>query len=123
MAPVLSRVTLRRAVDHDDKGVAAILWHRGCEPIATSTPVIRASSLEITRLFVTDELIGTVAADDLADRLATRYDVEAVAGFPEYAADDWDTRPDWMHTEPWRTLCAVDAVMSGFTRDGYQGAA
>jgi hypothetical protein len=44
-----------------------------------------------------------------------------VAGFPEYTTRDWDTRPDWMRTEPWCTKYAVDAVMSGFARDdGYR---
>lgn len=143
MVPILSRVELHRAAGHDDKGMAPILtqfdangherylplgiWSRVKQvddlgrktyvSLGTSIPVIRAASAEIRRVFVTAELIGAEAAIELANRLAASLDVEAVAGFPEFTARDWDTRPDWMSTEPWRSLYAVDAVMSCFTRE------
>jgi hypothetical protein len=63
MAPVLAQVTLHRAVDHDDQGTWSILAEVK-QQIGASTPVIRAASAEITRLFVTVELIGAQAAVD-----------------------------------------------------------
>jgi hypothetical protein len=63
MAPVLAQVTLHRAVDHDDQGTWSILAEVK-QQIGASTPVIRAASAEITRLFVTIELIGAQAAVD-----------------------------------------------------------
>lgn len=119
MAPVLAQVKLRRAVEHDDQGTWSVLAHVK-QQIGAHTPVLRAASAEITRVFVSDELIGAQAAVTLADRLAASYGVEAVAGFPEYTADEWDLRPAWMYEKPWCTLYSVDSVLSGFTRDGYQ---
>jgi hypothetical protein len=119
MAPILAQVTLHRAVDHDDKGTWSIL-SKVKQQIGASTPVIRAASAEIERVFVTAGLIGREAAVELANRLAASLGVEAVAGFPEYSTDDWDTRPDWMRSEPWRSRYFVDAMLPGFTRDGYR---
>jgi hypothetical protein len=64
--------------------------------------------VEITRFFVPDELIGAAAAGDLAQRLEARYGVEAVTGYPDYTTDDWDSRPKWMRTEPWRSMYSID---------------
>jgi hypothetical protein len=69
MAPLLAQVTLHRAVEHDDRGTWSIL-SKVKRQISVSTPVLRAESAEITKVFVTPELIGTKAAVKLADRLA-----------------------------------------------------
>ncbi|SON63381.1 putative low molecular weight protein-tyrosine-phosphatase [Mycobacterium simulans] len=110
MAPVLTHVMLQGAVAHDDVGTWCPLSHVR-QQIATSTPVIRAASAEIIRIFVTRELIGAEAAVEVAERLATTFGVEAVAGLPTFTRHDWDTRPQWMRTEPWRTKYHVDALI------------
>lgn len=120
MVPVLARVKLLSAIDDDDVGTWAVLSALK-QHIDAPTPVIRAASAEITRIFVPGALIGAAAADRLAQRLAAGFGVETVGGeYPEYSAAEWDSRPEWMRDEPWRTRYFVDAVMTGFTRDGHQ---
>lgn len=124
MWPVLTHVTLHGVTDHDDMATAPILWHPEADSLGTNFPVLRAASAEIQRMFVTAEPMGTAqdaetkrrAASNAAlfvERLAEQFGVPAVAGFPKYTAEDWDTRPAWMRDEPWRTEYRVDAVMSG----------
>lgn len=112
MVPVLAQVRLRQAVEHDDKGTWSIL-SQVKQQIKVSTPVVRAASAEITRMYITDELIGPEAADGLAQRLAASFGVGAQVGPPHCTANDWDSRPEWMRTEPWRTQNAVDSTLAG----------
>lgn len=132
MAPVLTRVTLHRVTDHDDFATAPILWHPEADSLDTNFPVLRAASAEIQHMFVTAEPMGTAQDDEtkrravskaveLADRLAEQSGVPVVAGFPQYTAQDWDTRPAWMRDEPWRGEYRVSSVMRGFARDSYEG--
>lgn len=127
MAPVLTEVTLRRVVDHDDMATAPILWHPDADSLSTNFPVLRAASAEIQRMFVTTEPRGTATSTEakheavknalaLADRLAEQFGVPAVAGFPEYTAHDWDTRPAWMRNEPWCTEYRVNRLLRGLPR-------
>ncbi|MGE2690091.1 hypothetical protein [Mycolicibacterium pulveris] len=141
---LLTEVTCHRPVYHDDRGetpvltgleqhpdgVAQLGYEVRCEVDAASRtvyslneiniPVIRAASVEITRIFVPDELIGAAAARTLAQRLSAGYGVEAVVGYPDYTPDEWDSRPEWMRTEPWRSMYCVDERLQGFTRGGHQ---
>jgi hypothetical protein len=101
IAPILTQVRLHRAMECLDLGAG----------VAGGTPVLRAASAEVTRIFVTDELIGIQKARELANRLAASYDVEAIVGLPKFTQHDWDARPEWMRTEPWRTMYRVDALV------------
>lgn len=116
MMPVLTQVRLRQVVEHDDKGTWSIL-SQVKQQIKVSTPVIRAASAEITRMYITDELTGAEAADNLAQRLAVNFDVKTDRCLPPCTAQDWDSRPHWMRTEPWRTQNAVDSTLAGLIRN------
>ncbi|MGH3725007.1 MAG: hypothetical protein ACRDUS_12910 [Mycobacterium sp.] len=113
MVPVLARVRLRQVVEHNDIGTWSIL-SQVRRQIKTSTPVVRAASAEITRIYITDELAGAKAADSIAQRLAMSFGVETFGGdYPTFSSADWDSRPEWMCTEPWSTLYAVDSILAG----------
>jgi hypothetical protein len=135
VALVLTEVVCHQAVSHNDnRGETPILTSSGqfsmlgretrleVDPdtgrncysvIEIDIPVIRAAAVEIVRFFVPDEQIGAAAARDLAQRLAVRYGVEAVTGYPEYTPEEWDLRPEWMRTEPWQSMYSVDGVLAG----------
>jgi hypothetical protein len=124
IAPVLTQVTLHRAVDHDDIGTWSIL--AGVKQrIGTNTRVLRAGAAEVTRMFVPGGSIGAQACATVGGG----FGVETVGGgYPEYTHADWDWRPEWMRTEPWRTRYAVDELLADFTpryddsiNDGRQG--
>jgi hypothetical protein len=106
-------------VEHDDVDTWAPLA-RVKAKITAPTPVLRAASAEITAVFVTDETHGAEVARQLARRLKWGLGVEATIGYPEYSAEDWDARPEWMRVDPWRSTYHVDEMMAGFTRDGYR---
>ncbi|WP_237083382.1 hypothetical protein [Mycobacteroides abscessus] len=110
MVPVLAQVRLRQAVEHDDKGTWSIL-SQVKQQIKVSTPVIRAATAEITRMYITDDLIGPETADNLAQRLTASFEVKTDRSFPPCTTQDWDSRPEWMRTEPWRTQYAVDSLL------------
>ncbi|WP_326544691.1 hypothetical protein QGN31_06560 [Mycobacterium sp. 2-64] len=127
MVPVLAHVTLHQVMDHDDIATAPILWHDEADSLATNFPVLRAGSAEIQRMFVTAEPRGTATSAEakrgaledavvLAERLTEQFGVPAVAGFPEYTAQDWDARPEWMRAEPWRSEYRVGGVLWRFAR-------
>jgi hypothetical protein len=99
MSPVLTEVTLRRVVDHDDIYTAPIVWHEGIsddEVLRANIPVLRAASIEIERVFVPSEPMriphdpeppsaetqreAAEKAAQLVDRLAANFGVEAVTG-------------------------------------------
>jgi hypothetical protein len=105
MVPVLAQVELRQALAE----------------VEVDTPVLRGAACEVTRVFVTAELISVEAAVDVADRLAASLGVEAAVGYPSYSSDDWDLKPEWM--TPGHRRSRYDTLMGGFTRDGWQGAA
>lgn len=110
MVPVLAQVKLRQAVEHDDKGTWSIL-SQVKQQIKVSTPVIRAATAEITHMYITDDLIGPEAADNLAQHLTASFDVKTDRSLPPYTTQDWDSRPEWMRTEPWRTQNVVDSTL------------
>jgi protein-tyrosine-phosphatase len=101
IAPILTQVALHRAIESLDLGAG----------VDGGVPVLRAASAEVERIFVTDELIGTRRATELANRLAASYGVEAIVGLPKFTQDDWDARPEWMRTEPWRSMYRVDSLV------------
>jgi hypothetical protein len=105
MVPVLAQVRLRHVLAE----------------VEVDTPVLRAGECEVGRVFVAPELISAEAAVELADRLAVGLGVEAVVSYPVYSAAEWDLKPEWMHSGHRRSRYA--ALMGGFTRDGWQGAA
>ena len=115
MVPVLARCTFRRAVAHDDVATWAVLSDvRG--QIDVATPVLRAGSARIERVFVTDGLAGDgAAARELADRLGAALDVDGIAGLPRCTGLDWEQRPEWMRLQPWNTRYQVDRLLSGLT--------
>lgn len=122
MAPVLTKVVLQRAVDHDDIDMWSTL---SCvrEKIGVRTPVLRAASVEITHAFVPyTSWIDRQTTAQIADRLSAGFGIKTFAAgmLPKYTPADWDARPEWMRTEPWRTKYRVDSMLKGFTRDGYR---
>lgn len=111
--------TLQIVVNDDGSHSLNVSHQRAARPEDDDAiPELRAASAEITRLFIEPEAIDTDAAPQLAARLAQSYGCEASVGFPEYTAQDWDTRPRWMFTQPMAALCEVDAMLTGFNRDG-----
>lgn len=112
MVPVLARVRLQRAVEHDDNGTWAVLAEAR-RVICTPTPVLRAASAEITRLFVPGDLLDDRSGAELAARLAHAFGVEAATGLPVYSREEALATPEWMRAEPWFTSYAVDAMMTG----------
>jgi hypothetical protein len=117
--PVLLQVKMHNASWIDDQGLWAPLA-RVRDNIATNVPVLRAAEIEITRMFVTTELLSAEAATALVERLALSFGIPATIGYPPYTAPEWDQRPDWMRTGPWPSRYHVDEMLDGFTRDGYQ---
>jgi len=134
---VLAAVTLERAVRHNDSGYSVFLGPDGYVRLGrhldvevdnqgrriyrldeVAVPVLRAAAATITRLHVPDQ--PPVKAERIAQRLAARFGVEAMPGWPDYTPAEWDSRPEWLRGEPWRARYRVDELLAGFTPGGYR---